>query len=160
MRVREYTNNDLEFIQNALVKLNDYIAKTDPSKRIYTAENFRIAYTENVLNLVDKQHGILYICETENVPVGFIAGVIEEFSSLDMLSYNGTVEGRIIEFFLEEDYRGSGAAQALIQKLEDYFKQLGCDFIRVIVFNYNEVAKKFYTKCGYKTRIIEMCKSI
>ena len=47
-----------------------------------------------------------------------------------------------------------------MEKMEKYFKEKGCGFLLVDVFEYNEIAKKYYKKLGYNTRNIEMCKKI
>ena len=160
MNIREYIDNDLTFLQDSLVKLNNYIAATDPLKRIYTSDDFKKIYTEDVLDRVHKQNGIIYICIIEGIPVGFIAGIIEKPSPVERTCSIAATDGRIIELFLEEKFRGTNIAQALMQKMEEFFKRAGCNLVWIDVFNYNEIAKKFYSKCGYETRNIEICKPI
>lgn len=40
----------------------------------------------------------------------------------------------------------------LINKIEEYFKSVGCQYIIVDVFAYNEVVKNFYSKNNYHPR--------
>ena len=40
----------------------------------------------------------------------------------------------------------------LLVELEEYFKNVGCEYIFVDVFAYNEIAKNFYSKNDYHTR--------
>ena len=39
-----------------------------------------------------------------------------------------------------------------MQKMETYLKSIGCEYIFIDVFAYNENAIKFYEKQGYHTR--------
>ncbi len=41
----------------------------------------------------------------------------------------------------------------LINKMEDYFKEMGCEYIFVDVFAYNKNGIKFYDKQGYHPRM-------
>lgn len=48
----------------------------------------------------------------------------------------------------------------LIQKMETYFKDSDCEYIRVDCFAPNKNAYHFYEKLEYKDRQIEMMKKI
>ena len=48
----------------------------------------------------------------------------------------------------------------LISKIEEYFKSLGCEYILVDVFAYNDNAVKFYDKNGYHLRMYTNIKKI
>ena len=39
-----------------------------------------------------------------------------------------------------------------MNKMEEYFKSVGCEYIIVDVFAYNEIGKNFYSKNNYHTR--------
>lgn len=44
--------------------------------------------------------------------------------------------------------------------MDDYFKSLGCEYIQLNVFSYNESAKQFYYKNGYEDRMHTLFKKI
>ncbi len=48
----------------------------------------------------------------------------------------------------------------LMNKMEDYFKSEGCEYILVDVFAYNDNAIKFYDKNGYHSRMYTNIKKI
>ncbi len=48
----------------------------------------------------------------------------------------------------------------LINKMEDYFKEMGCEYIFVDVFAYNKNAINFYSKKGYHARMHNYLKKI
>jgi ribosomal protein S18 acetylase RimI-like enzyme len=92
--------------------------------------------------------------------IGIIAGTIEKYTEFDNCHYKHNKEGRILELYIEENYRKRNVGKKLTEKMEKYFKEKGCDFLLVDVFEYNEIAKKYYKRLGYNTRNIEMCKKI
>ena len=47
-----------------------------------------------------------------------------------------------------------------MQEMETYFKKIGCEYIHIDVFAYNENAIKFYSKSGYHSRMHNMIKKI
>ena len=60
--------------------------------------------------------------------------------------------GEILELIVSKTARSKGIGQKLIQKIEKYFKSIGCEYINVDVFAYNKNAINFYEKSGYHTR--------
>jgi ribosomal protein S18 acetylase RimI-like enzyme len=160
IHIREYMENDYKYLQDFLVKLNIYIMSFDPDKKIYTSEDYKDVYTDELLKLIKENNGIIYIAESNNYCVGMIAGIIEKYSVIDNTHYKNDKEGRILELFVEENYRKENIGNKLMENMEKYFREKGCDFLLVDVFEYNNVAKEFYKKSGYSTRNIEMCKKI
>ena len=160
MNIREYKDNDYNFLKECLVKLNQYVTLLDPDEKIYTSCDYKEVYTNELLKLINENDGIIYILETDADKIGIIAGIIEKYSTIDNTHYKSNKEGRVLELYLEENYRGRDDAKIMMEKMEQYFKDKKCDFIRIDVFEYNEIAKKFYKKHGYKTRNIEMCKKL
>ena len=47
-----------------------------------------------------------------------------------------------------------------MNKMEKYFKEIGCEYILVEAFAYNDVAINFYIKEGYHSRVYDMIKKI
>jgi ribosomal protein S18 acetylase RimI-like enzyme len=129
-------------------------------KKIYTSKDYKDVYTNELLKLTKKSSGIIYIAESNNYYVGMIAGIIEKYSVVDNSHYRNNKEGRILELFVEENYRKRNIGGKLMEKMEEYFKENDCDFLLVNVFEYNKAAKEFYKKSRYNVRNIEMCKKI
>ena len=48
--------------------------------------------------------------------------------------------------------RNSGLGQQLMEKMENYFKSIDCEYVVIDVFAYNNLAINFYNKQGYHTR--------
>ena len=47
-----------------------------------------------------------------------------------------------------------------MNKLEEYFKSVGCEYILVDVFAYNDIGKNFYEKNNYHNRMEVKIKKI
>ncbi len=47
-----------------------------------------------------------------------------------------------------------------MKKMEEYFKSIGCEYVVIDVFAYNDLAINFYNKQGYHTRMETMIKKI
>ena len=41
-----------------------------------------------------------------------------------------------------------------MKKIEEYFKSIGCEYVKVDVFAYNDNAINFYNKNGYHPRML------
>ena len=159
MIIREYTDNDYEFLGEALVKLQEYLMTIDPSKRMYVGEGYKEEYTKLTLEEVKKNKGKIYIAEIDNKKVGMISCIIEEPREVELIEVHPYKDGRVTELFLDDNYRGKNIAQELLKTCEKYFVANDCEISRIDVFGYNELAKRFYEKCNYdEIRNIEMCK--
>ena len=160
INIRKYIETDYKYLQNFVVKLNEYLTVLDPDKKIYTSKNYPEMYTKELLKLIEDNDGIIFFAEMNNKCIGFAAGIIEKFTEVDSCHYKHNKEGRVLELFVDEDYRKENIGGKLMENIETYLKEKGCDFMIIDVFEYNKIAKEFYRKNGYKIRNIEMSKKI
>lgn len=68
--------------------------------------------------------------------------------------------GEITELIVTSKIRSKGVGNALISKIEEYFKSAGCEYILVDVFAYNKNAINLYGKNGYHHRMYTNIKRI
>ena len=109
-----------------------------------------------ILDLKDVQNynGKCYLAIDENdKAIGLIMGIIPLYDEFDYLDYKCPKRGEIIELIVTNKVRSKGIGQALIKKMEEYFKSLGCEYILVDVFAYNEKSIKFYEKNNFHSRM-------
>ena len=66
---------------------------------------------------------------------------------------NRTKRVEITELIVTNKIRSKGVGQELTNKMEEYFKSVGCEYVLIDVFSYNENAIKFYNKKGYHSRM-------
>ena len=70
--------------------------------------------------------------------------MIFPYDEYDYLDYKCPKRGEITELIVTSKIRSNGVGQELINKMEVYFKSVGCEYVIVDVFAYNEIGKKFY----------------
>lgn len=64
------------------------------------------------------------------------------------------------ELIVTERVRGYGIGKKLIEKMELYFKENGCEFSRLTVLENNQIAKHLYGDLGYRPIELEMSKNL
>ena len=112
------------------------------------------------LNEVNNYNGKCYLYIEDNKAVGLIMGIIPSYDEFDYLDYKCPKCGEITELIVTSKIRSKGIGQELIDKMEEYFESLGCEYVIVDVFAYNEIGKKFYNKNDYHVRMETMIKKI
>ena len=92
--------------------------------------------------------------------IGVVAGFIEKYDSYDKLVYSCPKKGIISEMIIDKRFRKYGIGTSLISAMENYFFDVGCQYIQLDVFAYNSSARSFYVKNGYEERMITMFKKL
>lgn len=100
----------------------------------------------------------VFQCFEKFVFTGFFAVI--KFDEYDYLDYKCPKEGEITELIVTSKIRSNGVGHALMNKMEEYFKSVGCEYILVDVFAYNVKGIKFYDKQGYHPRMYTGIKKI
>ena len=161
MNIVEYSEKYLEDVRDLLVELEEYILSIDKDNLDQIHPEYREKMA--ILDLLDvKNHnGKCYLAVNDaNKAIGLIMGTIPPYDEFDYLDYKCPKRGEITELIVTSKIRSNGVGQALINKMEEYFKSVGCKYVIVDVFGYNELGKKFYKKKNYHTRMETMIKEI
>ena len=87
-------------------------------------------------------------------------GTIPLYDEYDYLDYKCPRRGIITELIVTSKIRSKGVGQALMDKIEEYFKLNNCEYVLVDVFAYNKNAINFYDKKGYHPRMYTAIKNI
>ena len=160
MEIIEYEDKDLEDVKDLLVELGEYIVSIDKDELELVHPNYREKMTQFDLDSVSNYDGKCYIAIENNKAIGLIMGTIRQYDEHDYLDYKCPKEGIITELIVTSKTRSKGIGQALMNKMEAYFKSVGCEYVLVDVFAYNENAIKFYNKKGYHPRMYTNIKKI
>ena len=160
MKIIEYNDNYLEDVKDLLVELEEYIVSIDKDHLDQLHPEYREKMAILDLEEVKENNGKCYIAVEDNKAVGLIMGTIIKFDEYDYLDYKCPKEGEITELIVSKNVRSNGVGQALMNKMEEYFKSVGCEYVLVDVFAYNENAIKFYDKKGYHSRMHTNIKKI
>lgn len=112
------------------------------------------------LNKIKNNNGKCYLYVENNKVTGLIMGYEKTYEEYDYLDYKCPKSGEISELIVTKKNRSKGVGKLLISRMEEYFKQIGCDYVFVDVFAYNENGIKFYNNGGYHSRMERMLKKI
>lgn len=155
MTIIEYSDKYLEDVRDLLVELEEYILTIDKDNLDQLHPEYREKMALLDLQAVKKYNGKCYLAVEENdKAIGLIMGTIPPFDEFDYLDYKCPKRGIITELIVTSKVRSKGVGQELINKLEEYFKLNGCEYVFVDVFAYNDNAIKFYNKKGFHSRMV------
>lgn len=160
MEIIEYEEKYLEDVRDLLVELEEYIITIDKDELDQIHPEYREKMAIIDLEEVKTYDGKCYLAIENDKAIGLIMGCIEPYDKYDYLDYKCPKRGTINELIITSKIRNSGVGQLLIDKMEDYFKSVGCEYILVDVFAYNENAIRFYNKKGYHSRMYTSIKKL
>ena len=121
---------------------------------------YRESYFKMDMNKVKNQSGKIYLAIENESVIGLIIGIVDEKDGIDKLTNDCTKTGSIIELIVNHNLRGNGVGKILLEKMEQYFKDINCKRINIEVFGPNKSALNFYTKNDYTIRDIIVSKKI
>ena len=160
MEIIEYDDKYLDDVKDLLVELEEYIVSIDKDHldQVHPEYHEKMALVD--LDEVNKNNGICYLAFENDKVIGLIMGMIPPYNEYDYLDYKCPKRGEITELIVTNKIRSNGIGQKLINKMEEYLKSVGCEYVIVDVFAYNEIGKKFYSKNDYHARMETMIKKI
>lgn len=158
IKIIEYHEKYLEDIKDLLVELEEYIISIDGDNLDTLHEEYREKMAILDLEEVNKYDGKCYLAIEDDKAIGLIMGCIRPYDEYDYLDYKCPKLGEITELIVTNKIRSKGIGQKLMNKLEEYFKEVGCEYIIVDVFAYNQSGIIFYNKKGYHNRMHTMIK--
>lgn len=153
MKIIEYDDKYLEDVRDLLVELEEYILTVDKDELDQLHPEYREKMALLDLQEVKDNNGKCFLAIENDRVIGLIMGTIIKFDEYDYLDYKCPKEGEITELIVTSKIRSNGVGQALMKKMEEYFKSVGCEYVLVDVFAYNDNGIKFYDKQGYHPRM-------
>ena len=160
MKIVEYEDKYLEDVRDLLVELEEYIVSIDKDELDQVHPEYREKMALVDLKTVKENEGICYLAIDNDNVVGLIMGCIFPYDEYDYLDYKCPRRGEITELIVTQKVRSNGVGKLLMNKMETYFKEKGCEYVFVEVFGYNDNAFNFYSKDGYHNRMYHMIKKI
>ena len=160
MQIVEYEDKYLEDVRSLLVELEEYIVSIDKDCLDCVHPEYREKMVKIDLDEVKNNNGKCYLAIENDKAIGLIMGIIKKFDKYDYLDYKCPKRGKITELIVTNKIRSKGIGQELINKIEEYFKSVGCEYVIVDVFAYNDIGKNFYNKKKYHTRMETMIKKL
>ena len=153
MKIIEYEEKYLEDVRDLLTELEEYIVSIDKDEldQVHPEYHEKMALVD--LDEINNNNGICYLAIENNKAIGLIMGTIPTYDEYDYLDYKCPKRGIVTELIVTSKIRNKGIGQALIKKIEEYFKLNNCEYVLVDVFAYNEKTINFYNKKGYHPRM-------
>ena len=160
MQVIEYEDKYLEDVKDLLVELEEYIVSIDKDHLDQVHPEYREKMAIIDLEEVNKNNGKCYLAIENNKAIGLIMGCIFPYDEHDYLDYKCPKRGEITELIVTQKTRSKGIGKSLMEKMESYFKEQGCEWVHVDVFAYNKKAIDFYSRRGYHPRMYNDVKKL
>ena len=160
MKIIEYEDKYLNDVKDLLVELEEYIISIDKDKLDQIHSEYREKMAILDLKEVKNNNGKCYLAVEDNKVIGLIMGCIFPYDEYDYLDYKCPKRGEITELVVSKNVRSKGIGNILMNKIEDYFKSVGCEYVLVNVFAYNENAIRFYDRHGYHSRMYTNIKQL
>ena len=149
----EYSSKYLEDVKDLLVELEEYLVSIDQDHLDQIHSDYREKMAIVDLSDIKNNNGKCYLMIENDRAIGLIMGCIFPYGEYDYLDYKCPKRGEITELIVSKKSRSKGIGQKLINKMEEYFKSVGCEYVLVDVFAYNEIGKNFYNKNNYHNRM-------
>ena len=160
MKIIEYNDKYLEDVKDLLLELEEYIVSIDKDNLDRVHDEYRDKMAIIDLEKLNNYNGKCYLAIDNNKAIGLVMGLIPEYDDYDYLDYKCPKRGKITELIVTKKIRSKGIGNMLINKIEEYFKKQGCEYVLVDVFAYNNIGINFYNKQGYHARMIKNIKKI
>ena len=153
INIIQYEDKYLEDVKDLLVELEEYILSIDEDYLDQLHPEYRDKIAILDLEEINNNDGICYLALKNEKVVGLIMGCIVKYDEYDYLDYKCPKAGEVTELVVSKNVRKSGIGQLLMDKMEKYFKNKNCEYIKIDVFSYNKNAIKFYEKNNYHNRM-------
>ena len=160
MEIIEYNDKYLEDVKDLLVELEEYILSIDEDELDQLHKEYRDKMAILDLKEVSDNSGKCYLMIDGDKVIGLIMGYVRVYDKYDYLDYKCPKSGEVSELIVSKRARNSGIGKSLMNKMEQYFKSINCEYIFIDVFGYNKNAIEFYKKQGYHTRMLRNIKKI
>ena len=160
MTIVEYEEKYLEDVKDLLVELEEYIITIDEDNLDQLDKDYRDKMAVIDLKEVYENEGICFLAIDISKVVGLIMGCVFPYDEYDYLDYKCPRRGEITKLIVSKNGRSKGVGKELMDKMEEYFKSIGCEYVIVDVFAYNHNAESFYNKKGYHARMKTLIKNL
>lgn len=160
VNIRPYEERDKERVEAFIAAFQDQVASADEHRiQRHSHEDFDgPKHLEFLQKHVKKNHGTMFVAESDGAIVGYIVSFI--FETEPNGPHHPTKSGHIEEVVVAESLRGKGIGATLIAAMETWLAEQGCVHARLECFVNNRRAHALYEKLGYKDRYVNMIKSL
>lgn len=157
--VVSYTPEDERDLKLAIGQLHDHVVALDPIARLRHAPGYVDHEFDGLLDVVARQQGRILVAKDDAGRfLGCVAGFLTRQTEDNLLSVVPTTLGVISDVYVTPEWRGRGVGEAMMQRMEGYLREAGCDSIWITIVAFNKGAASFYSKLGYHEREVGLLK--
>jgi ribosomal protein S18 acetylase RimI-like enzyme len=152
MDIRPATPADVPAVLPMVHKICDLHRRWDPDKYGFP-DGIEEMYRGWLTGRTRDARSVFLVADREGRgPVGFLVGTVER----EIPIYRLKEYGFIHDLWVEEDYRNEGLGTQLAMAAVERFREIGVEQIRLDTAAANDVARKLFETCGFRTSVIEM----
>jgi ribosomal protein S18 acetylase RimI-like enzyme len=161
IKIQPFSEKHTEGVVALMNDFRDFLISIDPNGRFRRLPGYgEYALKEELANTTNDR-GVLLVALDGDKTIGFsVAFLLKKSREEDSLGTTPSQSGRIEELYITPEYRKKGIASLLMQNMEIFLKEHGCDYILVGVKAYNQNAHELYQHLGYKDVGIDLIKKI
>lgn len=156
----EYNKKYNEQIKELLIELQNYLIDIDDWHTQVMVPEYKEKYFELDMEKVKMQNGKIFLSIEDELVNGLIVGVVETVDEVDKLTNDCAKTGEVLELIVSKKNRGNGVGKILLNKMEEYFKNIGCIRTNIKVFGPNVSGLNFYEENGYVVRDMIVSKKL
>ena len=161
LKIIKYTAQNHQNLTQFMEGLQDYLVSIDTFEKLKRDKNYGKKYVKYLLKIIKEDKGIILLAEFDNKIIGCVAGIIETLDKGEILGNKKKLKtARILELYVEPEYRGKHIAVKLMTEITKYFKAKKCEQLRLEVYAPNNNAHNFYLSQGFKNESIDLMKKI
>ena len=149
MNIREANIMDIEKI----LELEKQVFEIHSKARPDWVKKFPLNYNY-IKEIIEKNEGKIFVADIENKIIGHCIMKIRNIKNHPVMDDMINVE--IDDMCIDQEYRRKGIGKKLFEEVEKYAKEIKAKNIELMVWEFNQEAKRFYEKLGMKTRISRM----
>jgi ribosomal protein S18 acetylase RimI-like enzyme len=142
--IRQLKREDMESAAKLIVRLKKLNGEFDPLLK--TAETADTASLRILRESVGDKEQIVLVALSGSRVVGIAKAAVR-----DRVFYEPRKEGAIVELYVMPEFRRGSLGRELFEKMVSSLRSNGAELITAEFPSQNEIARKFYTKLGFRS---------
>ncbi|OEE58592.1 hypothetical protein A1OK_15160 [Enterovibrio norvegicus FF-454] len=156
MKIRVAVEDDLERICVLANQINQHHHENEP--KIFAKPGNVLDECEFWRSKICGDGTAVLVVEADSIVHGFVLAVLAGSPSVPFLEKTRVC--RIGTIVVSDEYQNVGIGKQLLAKAERWAKEQGVSEIRLEVMEFNEAARGFYDKLGFRTQSRVLSKTI
>src|ERR1700730_9854037 len=144
MVIREIRTEEISRAAELIARLKRLNGEFDPLLK--TSDKLDDDALKTVKKALTNQDSVVLVASAGGKVVGVVKADLK-----DRTYYEPRMEGAIVEFYILPEYRRGSMGRDLLAGMSDRLKKKGAELITAEFPSQNEIAKRFYSKLGFRS---------